>query len=674
MVIHWLWTDIRRLFPSFACGRLSGAVYLKTLTLKGFKSFAESTTLDLEPGITVVVGPNGSGKSNIVDAVAWVLGAQGAKTIRSNKMEDVIFAGTSKKAALGRAEVSLTIDNASGTLPIEFSEVTITRTLFRTGESEYAINGVSCRLLDIQELLSDSGVGRQQHVIVSQGQLAAILDSRPEDRRSVIEEAAGILKYRKRRERAQRRLESTEANFVRLADLLRELRRQLRPLERQAEAARKHEAMAAELRALRLHVSGRELSGLRVRSETQLRVHTDLQKRERDLREELARLDADVVLAESQLSALGGGGALAEGNLANDPYAGADLGEVLARAESLYEKARGQLAFLGERRRSVERDRNAFLDSGVVESLSAEAAKIGQELDQIENEANSLPPEFEELIRQESLLETERSKFLAEWGADTSALVAADGSGTARSAGQVRSELHATQQSLDRGTADLNRLTARRTQLLERLARLESDAERVSNEVGELVAFVGASADADAPAQSSPHVQNLVAFREKAEHSETSAENAVRLAEESLRGFDGERRAWQARVDALVAALDEARARAGAQRLAGLDGVVGTLLDLVEVDAGWEAAFEAALGEAIASVVVTDADVARRALARLQESSVSGAVLALGAFRTGGSHADLSVVGGNPIRSHVRTPDARVASALDTLLANAFCV
>ena len=205
-------------------------MYLKTLTLKGFKSFADSTTLDLEPGVTVVVGPNGSGKSNIVDAVAWVLGAQGARTMRSNKMEDVIFAGSSKKAALGRAEVSLTIDNADGTLPIEFSEVTITRTLFRTGESEYALNGVSCRLLDIQELLSDSGVGRQQHVIVSQGQLAAILDSRPEDRRGVIEEAAGVLKYRKRRERAQRRLEATEANFVRLGDLLREVRRQLRPL------------------------------------------------------------------------------------------------------------------------------------------------------------------------------------------------------------------------------------------------------------------------------------------------------------------------------------------------------------------------------------------------------------------------------------------------------------
>ena len=187
-------------------------MFLKTLTLKGFKSFADPTTIELEPGITVVVGPNGSGKSNVVDAVAWVLGAQGPRVVRSTKMDDVIFAGTSARPALGRAEVSLTIDNASRRLPVEVAEVTITRTLFRTGESEYALNGAPCRLLDIQELLSDAGVGRQQHVIVSQGQLDSVLQARPEDRRMVIEEAAGVLKFRRRREtgRAPPRVERAE--------------------------------------------------------------------------------------------------------------------------------------------------------------------------------------------------------------------------------------------------------------------------------------------------------------------------------------------------------------------------------------------------------------------------------------------------------------------------------
>src|SRR5438477_363947 len=215
-------------------------MFLKSLTLKGFKSFAEHTSLDFELGVTIVVGPNGSGKSNLVDAVAWVLAGQGARSLRGTKMDDVIFAGSGNKPALGRAEVSLTIDNSSGLLPIGFSEVTITRTLFReSGESEYAINGAPCRLLDIQELLSDSGVGRTQHVIVSQGQLDSVLQARPEDRRTVIEEAAGVLKYRRHKEKAERRLVATESNLLRLQDLLREVRRQLRPLERQADAARR---------------------------------------------------------------------------------------------------------------------------------------------------------------------------------------------------------------------------------------------------------------------------------------------------------------------------------------------------------------------------------------------------------------------------------------------------
>ena len=218
-------------------------MFLKSLTLKGFKSFAESTVMALEPGVTVVVGPNGSGKSNVVDTIAWVLGAQAPKSVRSQKMDDVIFAGTATKPALGRAEVGITLDNSSGLLGVEFSEVTITRTLFRTGESEYAINGAPCRLLDVQELLSDAGVGRQQHVIVSQGQIDAVLNARPEDRRAIIEEAAGVLKFRKRKEKAERRLDATEANLLRVQDLLREVRRQLRPLERQAKAAARHDEL-----------------------------------------------------------------------------------------------------------------------------------------------------------------------------------------------------------------------------------------------------------------------------------------------------------------------------------------------------------------------------------------------------------------------------------------------
>ena len=234
-------------------------VHLKSLTLKGFKSFASPTTLRFEPGITCVVGPNGSGKSNVVDALTWVMGEQGAKTLRGGKMEDVIFAGTSSRAPLGRAEVTVTIDNSDNSLPIEYSEVSITRRMFRDGGSEYEINGSSCRLMDVQELLSDSGIGREMHVIVGQGKLSEILESRPEDRRAFIEEAAGVLKHRKRKEKAVRKLDSMSANLARLTDLTTELRRQLKPLGRQAEMARRAQTIQADLRDARLRLAADDL-------------------------------------------------------------------------------------------------------------------------------------------------------------------------------------------------------------------------------------------------------------------------------------------------------------------------------------------------------------------------------------------------------------------------------
>ena len=349
-------------------------MFLKSLTLKGFKSFADSTTLELEPGVTVVVGPNGSGKSNVVDAIAWVLGAQAPSSVRSQKMDDVIFAGTAKRPALGRAEVSLTIDNSTGLLPIEFSEVTVTRTLFRTGESEYAINGVTCRLLDVQELLSDAGVGRQQHVIVSQGQIDAVLNARPEDRRSIIEEASGVLKHRKRKEKAERRLEGTEANLLRAQDLLREVRRQLKPLERQADAARRHGALVAELRTLRLHVAGREIGGMQARLQALAEQKAAGEKAENELRARLSALDAAVMSDEADLSARGD----------------STINDELVRVENLRGRARGLVQVLAERRRSVERERGQVMDSGVAAQLEGEAASLRHQLEEVGQELREL--------------------------------------------------------------------------------------------------------------------------------------------------------------------------------------------------------------------------------------------------------------------------------------------
>lgn len=272
-------------------------MYLKTLTVRGFKSFASATTFHFEPGVTAVVGPNGSGKSNVVDALAWVMGEQGAKNLRGGKMEDVIFAGTSGRSPLGRAQVSLTIDNSDGALPIEYSEVTISRTLFRNGGSEYAINGSSCRLLDIQELLSDSGLGREMHVIVGQGQLDRILQASPEERRGFIEEASGVLKHRRRKERSVRKLESMRGNLDRVRDLSEEVRRQLGPLSKQATTARKAQRIQFDVRDARSRLLADDVH----RQQAELER---LGAGDRDLEEAVSQAEAEVTLAEEAAAAV----------------------------------------------------------------------------------------------------------------------------------------------------------------------------------------------------------------------------------------------------------------------------------------------------------------------------------------------------------------------------------
>ncbi|NUS51520.1 MAG: AAA family ATPase, partial [Nocardioidaceae bacterium] len=338
-------------------------MYLKSLTLRGFKSFASATTLRLEPGITCVVGPNGSGKSNVVDALAWVMGEQGAKSLRGGKMEDVIFAGTSGRPPLGRAEVALTIDNADGALPIEYSEVTISRTMFRNGGSEYAINGSPCRLLDVQELLSDSGIGREMHVIVGQGQLDSILHATPEDRRGFVEEAAGVLKHRKRKEKALRKLDSTEGNLTRLQDLLSEIRRQLKPLGRQAEVARKAAVVQADVRDARARLLADDLVTARTSLEQELADENVLLERR-------AEVEAAIEEARQAESAL-------EAALREDLPALATAQETWFALSGLRERLKGTAGLAAERVRNAQEDAEPTHQSGRdPEELVAEAERV----------------------------------------------------------------------------------------------------------------------------------------------------------------------------------------------------------------------------------------------------------------------------------------------------------
>jgi chromosome segregation protein len=608
------------------------AVYLKSLSLRGFKSFADPTTLDFEPGVTVIVGPNGSGKSNVVDAVAWVLGAQGPRVVRSSKMDDVIFAGTSKRPALGRAEVSLTIDNSSRRLPVDLAEVTITRTLFRTGESEYSMNGAACRLLDIQELLSDAGVGRQQHVIMGQGQLDAILQARPEDRRAVIEEAAGILKFRRRRERAERRIEATEANLLRLQDLHREVRRQLRPLERQAEASRRHDSLAAELRALQLHVAGNELRSLQQRLSEAEASRLSFEAGDGRLKAELARLDELVVVTEAALG-------IEQAD---------DVASVLAVAERLSERARGVANVISERRRSVALALAQGAQADVVASLESEVARIEAELADASVLAGELAPERE-------ALEAETDELAAEETAWSGRGRSGGSSTAAEASGEV-----AHLRRLCDGTRD--ELAAAR----EAVAGAAEREAALAHQIGDLeVAVVQAGVDAEGRRAATDEVRSRLAAAEEAERQ---AASAVMTTEATAREAVERSQGLAARAHALQLALDEAHARAGVEHLAGQPGVLGTLLDVVELDGGCELAFEAGVANAVRAVVVEGSAEARSAIEHLRASGIDGSVVRADPGSPPPPSPVLPV-GAELLRACVRATHAGVAPLLDRLLA-----
>ena len=361
-------------------------MYLKSLTLKGFKSFAQPTTFNFEPGVTAVVGPNGSGKSNVVDALAWVMGEQGAKTLRGGKMEDVIFAGTSTKGPLGRAEVLLTIDNSDGALPIDYSEVTISRTLFRNGGSEYAINGEACRLLDVQELLSDSGLGREMHVIVGQGQLDSILKATPEERRGFVEEAAGILKHRRRKEKTQRKLEAMQANLTRLNDLAGEVRRQLKPLGQQAEVARQAAGIASVVRDAKARLLADDVAQLIAALEQTAKSEAD-RKAERNILQELleentARLSE---LERAQVSP-------ALDQARTHAY---ELDSISERLRSLLSMANQRVALLGAQSQAL--------------GAQADPAQLASDSEAAENEAARLEGLVEQLREALAACEAERN-------------------------------------------------------------------------------------------------------------------------------------------------------------------------------------------------------------------------------------------------------------------------
>ncbi|NLW98720.1 MAG: chromosome segregation protein SMC [Actinomycetales bacterium] len=569
-------------------------MYVKTLTLKGFKSFASATTMRLEPGITCIVGPNGSGKSNVVDALAWVMGEQGAKSLRGGKMEDVIFAGTSGRAPLGRAEVALTIDNSDGALPIDYTEVTISRTMFRSGGSEYAINGTPCRLLDIQELLSDSGIGREMHIIVGQGQLDTVLRSTPEERRGFIEEAAGVLKHRKRKEKALRKLETMEGNLTRVSDLVSEIRRQLGPLGRQAETARRAAYIQADVRDARLRLLADDLAQLTSALEQEAADESALLAERASVEAELGeRLEAVRVLDEASRAAA------PELARAVERY---------VRLQSIRDRLESTASVAAERVRLLSQDDDHETTTGRdPEELRRQAAAAREQEQQLQTEVTRAEAELGAAVTaraeaEEALAaETKRIAALARAAADRR-------EGLAKLSGQVA----ARTSRIEAGEAEVGRLTevleasrARAAEAEKQFAVLEgSIAHDEEGEVGLDSAYEEAAAELEA---AQARVTELTEAERTAERERMALTARLEALQLSLRRKDG-----------AAALIDAARTEAGT-------GVTGTVAEVLQIESGFEAAVSAALGWAAEAVTAESLQSAARALQRLKSDDAGRA-------------------------------------------------
>ncbi|MCW2539095.1 MAG: chromosome segregation protein [Frankiales bacterium] len=571
-------------------------MHLKSLTLKGFKSFASATTLRFEPGITAVVGPNGSGKSNVVDAIAWVLGEQGAKALRGGKMEDVIFAGTAGRPPLGRAEVTLTIDNTDNALPIDYTEVSITRRMFRDGASEYEINGDSARLLDIQELLSDSGIGREMHVIVGQGQLDSVLQARPEDRRGFIEEAAGVLKHRKRKERAVRKLDAMQANLTRLNDLTGELRRQLKPLGRQAEVARRAAGVQSELRDSRLRLLADDLITLQHTVEAEVADEEAMRARRSSVEQALAEATA----AETEL----------EKSLAADAPAVTAAQEIFFTLSSQQERFRGTRTLAAERLRHLADFAEEERRGRDPAELDAEAAELRERETTMVAALEASRADLAAAVS--SRQDAERTLADSERALVAAARAVADRrEGLAKLAGQV----NALRTRASAGGDEIARIGAAAEQTRQRAAASAAELAQAQGEVG---ALDDGELDLD-----SRH-ENAVAGYEQAKARLDELRTAERDAER-------EHSTWTARREALAMGL-ERKDGAGALLAAGADlpGVLGSVAALLSVQAGYEAAITAALGALADAVAVADSADATAALALLKSAEAGRAGLLVG--------------------------------------------
>lgn len=614
-------------------------MFLRSLTIKGFKSFAESANIDLSPGVSVIVGPNGSGKSNIVDAIAWVLGAQGPKTVRSTKMDDVIFAGTGKRGALGRAEVSITIDNSDHRLGIDLADVMITRTLFRSGESEYALNGNPCRLLDLQDLLSDAGVGRQQHVIISQGQLDTVLNARPEERRGIVEEAAGITKFKKRRERTEKRLEAMEVDLSRAGDLLREVRRQVRPLAQQAQKAKRQLELRDRTTQLRRYLAGSEVRALEDLAEKVAQDQVDAELAVLELQTQMSEIDKVIYALEMVVP----------------PVNGDDLVDLISRAETLSERFKAAKNISQEKKTAILLQLRTLDRTSVLESLRNEQQQLTGELHNIEHDIVQLGPELESLESDETAFKADETPDIAE-----KLSILTESSNVLR---QRLGSLSLRRSSL---VESCNRLLSEEHHLYDRRLGLSAQNEQKNKELDEVNVRLADMAGRIAKKQ------------EEFTHAE-ERELQLKLELEDLQRRHSELElsvgTLSARVAAYEAAIEEGRSKTQAKSLAQIKGSIGALVDLIDIAPGYEGAFTASVRGISDAVLAESSESAADGLRHLKRQSLEGSIISItGYLPTIPVMPQAREITLETMRSAVSTSKKEVGEFLDVVLASTYVV
>lgn len=579
-------------------------MFLKCIEMQGFKSFADKIILHFDKGITSVVGPNGSGKSNISDAVRWVLGEQSAKSLRGSKMEDVIFAGTQHRKPVGFAYVSLTLDNSDKTLPLDYSEVTISRRVYRSGESEYFINKTTCRMKDVHELFMNTGIGKEGYSIIGQGRIDEILSTRSEDRRAIFEEAAGIMKYKVRKKEALRKLDNTKQNLLRIDDIIIELESQLEPLKDQAEKARNYLELSGELKELEvsLYIDSIEKNQAKINEMENLfsKIRQDIQnendrienkkKDNREKTERLEKLKNDLEVIRNELFDIDRETGRFESRIQIDE-------EKIKNLESGNITADQDIEGTKIRIESIDKDiekRNKRL-----ENLQREHENFSMLLTQAEQKINEIIARLDKKEREIELMKQEVMDKLDDLSESRTKL------------NSLKNERKALKERQQKVSAEIRKIMLERDQETLRLEEAVNDLRKAKESLSKQKENLGEKENCYQ--QGKKEIEQLREEQNKVMQDLQSTKSRLRVLTDMENSLEG----YQHSVRAILKACHENGDFGG--------GVCGALAQLINVRERYETAIEVSLGAALQNIVVRDELTAKASIEFLKANNIGRA-------------------------------------------------